>query len=67
MYLGDRAMAGLSGCKLASAPKAIRVKKVAVVLVFVHPLSMSFHHCCIFIHLSSRGWTMGPASATVSH
>jgi hypothetical protein len=34
---------------------------------FVHPLSMSFHHCRMHIHFSSRGWTMGLASVTVSH
>jgi hypothetical protein len=33
---------------------------------FFHvPLSVSFHHCFIFTHVSSRGWTTGLLAATV--
>jgi hypothetical protein len=32
---------------------------------FGFPLSVSFHRCSIFTHVSSGGWTMGPLAAAV--
>jgi hypothetical protein len=33
--------------------------------IFRFPLSISFHRCSIFTHISSGGWTMGLLAASV--